>query len=225
MEIVLSAISVGATCTAAILSYLSFRSTETAQRQNVNTKLLGKREKAFSFLKTWCNKANTTFKGYKGGQFDRVLVFRTELLSGLKNQALKLYSEELAKYDHLQMNSKDTKLNGEIRNKQREIYRNKWEYILVSTRKAQRKINSAKHIFSLSDEDISKIELFTEVYYSVVEKIINCELGDDELIKQEIEKINSGFDALNAAHKELSNAKILENMSDQLNELRDLFGG
>jgi len=225
MEIVLSAINVGATCAAAILSYLSFRSTEMAQRQNVNAQLLGKRLNVFSLLKTWCDKANTAFEGNKGGYFDLISAFRPELLSTLENPELSFYSEELKKYDDLLKKTEDPKQKDEIRNKQRDIYSSKLLSILVSVRKAQREIVFAKHIFSLADTDVSKIEFFTETYRVVAEKIINYDIRDYVPEGEEKRKIDNDFEMLRNAYNALREAKILEYMSDQLNELRDLFGG
>jgi hypothetical protein len=225
MEIVLSAVGTCVTCAALILSYLSFRSTETAQRQNVNVQLLAKRETVFLLLKSWYDKLNTVFKENKNVAFERLLAFRTELLSVLENPELSFYSAELMVYDGLLRKSNDAKQKEDIKDKQREIYKTKLVSILICVRKAQLDINSAKHIFSLAETDVSAIELFTSAYRVLAEKIIIYELHSEIPEGEEIQKINTEFETLCNVHNALNTEKILEKMSDQLNELKDSFGG
>lgn len=225
METLLTAINVCVTCIAAILSYLSFKNTERAQQQDVNIQLLGKRENAFLLLKNWYDIVSSVFSGDKVRCFDILLAFRNELLSNLKNEEIFFYSGKLMKYDSLCENSNDPEQINELKTKQRDIFQDKWIYIIVYTEKMQREIDSAEHIFSVVETDVNKIRAFTRVYCTITQKIATYEIrGDVPDIKQQ-EKLNANFKILREAHRALNEAKILETLKNQLNELKDSFGG
>jgi len=225
MEIVLSAVSVCVTSVAAILSYLSFRSTERAQKQDADIQLLGKREKTLFLLKSWYDKVDAAFKKKTSGRFGILLAFRTELLSVLEDEYLSLYSAELKRYDYLLTKSEDKGQKDEIVATRRETYLSKLIAILISMKQVRREINSTGYIFSLTEVDVSKIECFTNAYCTMAEEIISHEQLEDKQILEREGIINNGFEALRDAHKALCEATVLEKMEEQLSELRNSFGG